>query len=132
MKVFPHIKRKPLCSDEIRVITIDKSAVEELLLENFLEHKSEYFDIEDVNDTKICLMKWNQADGVLSYAVMPIKYSLDGCELDFNYIQKKLGITTDSLFKPNRYKTWKLTAEMFLSGRGQGDTGQGMVPCPEE
>lgn len=111
MKVIPRIKSKKLAQDEARVIIADKTAIEELLLENLMEHKSNYFNIRDVADDCICIMKWEQ--DVLIYAVMPIKYCLDGYELDIDRVRKIMGATTDSFFKPNRYRSMKITEDML-------------------
>lgn len=114
MKVRPHIKRKPLGSNEVRIITIDESAISELLFENLAEKKSDYFNVASVSDGTICVMNWDTQENVLSYAVMPIKYCFDGYTLDFNYIRKTYGLTTDSLFKANRYRSIPLTDSILI------------------
>jgi len=128
MKVIPKIKRKKLASNEARVIIISEAAIEELLLEHLLERKSDYFDVEEVCDDDTCAMCWDSREGVLTYAVMPIKYCFDGYKLNFDNVFKTIGITTDSLYKPNRYRSITLTEEMLEpSKKTERKTGDGSM-----
>lgn len=107
-------KKKKLRNNEIRVIQIDKKAIEELLWENLVESQDVYFDVNRIDPERICSMEWDQASGMLTYAVMPISYLLDGKKLNFAFLRKKIGITTQSLFQPNRYRCLEITDSMFL------------------
>ena len=114
MKVRPRVKDKFLRPWEARVITIDKDAIAEVLLENLMEHKCSYFDLTDTIGDDICIMNWDDQNGFLTYAVMPLKCSLDGYELNIEHIRTTLGITTNSLFKPYRYKSVALTEDAVI------------------
>lgn len=118
MKVVPHIKRRKLGADEVRIITVDEDAIAELLVENLMEHQEDYFDIDAISGDHICITNWDQQEKVLTYAVMPLKYALDGCGLNFEYIRKQCGITTNSLFRENRYQSLTITKEMLIRGQG--------------
>ncbi len=114
MKVIPHIKRNPLKANEVRVITIDENALNELLFENLMEHQEDYFNIDGLCDDIICTMNWDRRRGLLTYAVMPIKYRYDGCSLNYDYLQQKIGVTTSSLFRPKRYRSFTLNEKMLV------------------
>ena len=117
MKVIPHIKSRKLATTEVRVITIDQKAVEELLLENLIEKKNEYFDIENSTNDDICIMHWDRTNQRLTYAIMPMERYLAGYQLNIENIYNKVGITTTSLFKPKRYVSLTLTDE-YLQKKG--------------
>lgn len=104
MKVVPHIKRSTRTKDEIKIITASQTAIEELLLENLLDHYHEYFNIDNNDNSGVCLMNWDTDSGLLTYAVMPTEYCSRGYSLNFDYVRKKLGITTKSLFAVNRFR----------------------------
>ena len=123
MKVVPYRKQRRLASNEARIITIEKTAIEELLLENLVEHQNSYFDVDD-EDNNICVMNLDYQKNVLTYAIMPIKYCFDGYELNFESLYRKFGKTTDSLFTKNKYQTIMLTKE-FLKRKTK--TGDGSV-----
>ncbi len=112
MIVKPRKKRKALREDELRVIHVGKDAVGELLWENLMEHQEVYFDVDAVNDNEICQMGWSQEG--LTYAVMPIRYVMEGKQLDLKALAEKTGETTDSLFHPLRYRTMRITPDLFL------------------
>ena len=119
MKVKPYIKQQPLKENEIKIISIGENAIAELLLETLMQNKSKYFDVPKVSTDSICIMKWDKDRCFLTYAIMPIKYCLNGFDLNPKFIQE-IGVTTDSLFKPNRYKVFTLT----------DSASQGRVLCP--
>ena len=114
MKDAPCVKRKPLAPDEVRVINVDSLAIKELLFENLIQNKKNYFDVEDSSGDELCIMNWDQQAGTLTYAIMPMKYCLDGYELDFDYIRSKLGITANSLFAANRYQSIAITEQSVV------------------
>lgn len=105
-------KRVALLPDEMRVINVEKAAVDELLWENLMENKSSYFDVDDVSENNIFLMYWNRIGGI-TYVVLPINYLRNGKKLNFEYIYKKTGITTTSFFGGKRYKRIRITSEIF-------------------
>lgn len=114
MIVKPKKKKRKLNSNEIRVININQSAIEELLWEYMLESQAKLFDVERVDQDKICSMEWDQSSGNLTYVVMPISYMLEGKKPNFEVLRKKVGITTTSLFSPNRYCSLDITDSMLL------------------
>ena len=118
MKVIPRIKKAKLPQNEARFIIIDRKAIEEVLLENLMEHQCEYFDLGDT-DNVMCVMDWNNY-GHLTYAVVPETFFRSGAKLDFDYLRESVGTTTDSLFKQNRYRSLKLGDKGTVL-RGQGD-----------
>ena len=111
MKVVPHIKRSTHTKDEVRIITVGQTAIEELLLENLLDHYREYFNVDNNDDGGVCLMNCDADSGLLTYAVIPTEYCLRGYKLNFDYVRKKFGITTDSLFSANRFRVVHLEDE---------------------
>ena len=111
MKVVPHLKPSKHLNNVIKIITISQSSIEELLLENLLDHRHEYFEIEKSDDSNICLMSWDVGTGLLTYAIMPEEYCTNGYRLDFDYIREKIGITTKSLFSSNRFHVVHLDNE---------------------
>ncbi len=112
-------KKRSFPDNELRVISIGSQAIEEILWETLMEHQEEYFDIDAVDDSLICFMRWNRQQEMLTYAVMPIRFALEGKQLDFEYICRKTGITSDSLFQPRRYRKMKITPACFLRGMGE-------------
>lgn len=119
MKVIPQVKTRKLKSNEVRFITIEAAAIEELLLENLMKYRGEYFELDDdsnldVSEQDVCVMSWNKSSGMLTYAIMPIKYYLDGYCLNTEYIQSTYKKTTNTLFQPNRYKAVTLTDKMLI------------------
>ena len=116
MKVIPYLKQKKLSHNEARIITIDRTAIEELLLENLVEHQSDYFDIKDGENDSICVMNLDYQKSLLTYAIMPIKYCFDGYKLDFEKLHEKFGKTTDSLFSRKKYRVLTLTEEFLIKG----------------
>lgn len=125
MKVKPRIKQRFLRPNEARIITIGKDAIMELLTETLMENKCRYFDLDDNIDGSndiICIANWDRSD-LLTYAVMPLKYCLEGYDLCIDRVNEKVGITTDSLFKPNRYKSIVLTEKLLQkTNRGTGNS----------
>lgn len=122
MKVKPRIKSKPLGPNEIRIITVGDSAIGELLSENLMANQSEYFKVPAISDDTICITNWDTQQNILTYAIMPIKYCFAGYGLDFSYIRKTYGLTTDSLFKANRYKSITLTDAMLIQRKTEQDS----------
>lgn len=113
MKVVPK-KKTSFDSSEIRVITIDKNAVLELLQENLCENQATYFEVDDDFIARsFCLTHWDPQSEQLTYALLPVQDIQKATSLDFNEINKKVGITTSSLFKPNRFRKLKLTKDLF-------------------
>ena len=113
MKVRPRIKFKPLKLNELRIISIDEDAIAELLLENLLDNKGKYFNLPDISENSTCVMKWDTKHNLLTYAVMPIDYLLEGYDLNPDFI-RNIGLTTNSLFKSDLYKTFVVTQEMLI------------------
>lgn len=116
MIVKPKKKSKKLQKDELRIINIDLHAVEEVLLENLMENQLNYFYVNPVDDDLICQMVWDQNSKVLTYVVMPISYVFEGKKLDFDVLQKEVGITSKSLFQADiqKYRTLKITDSIFM------------------
>lgn len=134
MKVIPHIKQKRLAYNEVRFITIDRAAMEELLLENLMEHQNDYFDIRDGEIDSMCVMNIDYQNNLLTYAIMPSKYCFNGYKLNFEKLNKKFGKTTESLFTKKKYQVITLTEEYLIKARSAGDRGQGdgsVVPSQE-
>lgn len=113
MIVKPKKKYQKLRHNEIRVINIEQTAIEELLWENLIEKQSILFDVARVDSDHICAMEWDSSNGMLTYTVMPINYMLEGKKLNFELLRKQAGITTDSLFKPNRYRSLTITDSLL-------------------
>lgn len=114
MIVKPRKKHKKLKSNEIRIINIDCEAIAELLWENLMEHQEIYFDVDPLDDDLICQMDWDQKSGILTYAVMPLHYIMEGKKLNNAYIRKKVGVTTNSIFQLDRYRRIAITERMLL------------------
>ena len=114
MKVIPRIKSKALGLNEVRIITVNEEAVEELLLENLMEKCNSYFNVAYNSDNMVCVMNLEKSKRLLTYAIVPINYCLDGHNLNFDYIREKVGITTKSLFTNNRYRSLTITDEMLF------------------
>lgn len=115
MKVKVKRKIHPIMPDEIRIINIGVDAIQEVLFENLMDHVSDYFDVPNkVDDDKICLMQWDSDSGCLTYAIMPINYALEGKELNYDYIRKRIGLTTNSLFQPHRYRRLRISPKIFM------------------
>ena len=113
MKVIPKIKPRSLITTEMRVITISEEAIAEVLLENLMENKSTYFDTKAVSENEICAMYWNKATNCLTYVILPYEYAQKG--INFAYIQRKVGVTTNTLFQPHRYRRLKITSKCFIN-----------------
>ena len=114
MKVSVRKKQVRFLPDEMRVINLNKAAVDELLWEHLMEYKSTYFDVDDVSEDLICMMKRNDIGGI-TYVIMPIDYLTNGCEPNFRRIWQKAGITTQSLFqgKRCRYQRMRITPDLL-------------------
>lgn len=107
-------KCQSLMLDEMRVINVGREAIQELLFETLTEHLSEYFDVSKVNDEEVGVMQWDSKNECLTYAVIPISQLRGNKQIDFDYLRKKVGITTASLFHPNRYKKLRISQRCFL------------------
>lgn len=76
-----------------------------------MAHQADYFDAPRLDENAICLMQW---DGeTLTYALAPTRKMMGGQEPDFQVIGEESGITTDSLFRADRYQSLKITENMF-------------------
>ncbi len=113
MIVKPRKKQPKLRDDEMRVIHIGREAIEELLWETLMEHQDIWFDVDPVDDTQICQMHWRGDGGELTYAVLPVRYAMEGKAPDMERLGEMTGQTTSSLFSPCRYRTVKITPSVF-------------------
>lgn len=95
------MKVKHLNNGEVRVISIDKEAIYELLRETMMENSAEYFDI--LGNTVMFEMRWNSKTDIFTCAVFDRRYPPD--DLNFNMLEKHLGLTTKTLYQKKRYKT---------------------------
>lgn len=95
------MKVKHLKKGEIRVIGIDREAIYELLRETMMEHGMEYFEL--LSNTVEFDMRWSSKSDIFTCAVFDRNYSPKF--LDHDILEKKIGITTKTLFQKNRYKT---------------------------
>lgn len=95
------MKVKHLKQGEIRAISIGREAIYELLRETMMENSAEYFDI--LGNTVMFEMRWNSKTEIFTCAVFDRKYPPD--DLDFDTLEKHLGLTTETLYQRNRYKT---------------------------
>ncbi len=114
MIVKPKKKYHKLKDHEIRIINIDHRAVSEILWEHLMEHQEIYFDIDPVDEKLICQMDWDHRNGMLTYAVLPMESIMEGKKLDFEVLRKTIGITTKSVYSPNRYQSVQLNDKLFL------------------
>ena len=105
MKVKPLVKRKRLGKNEVRVIAMGEKAIEELLFENLMEKVADYFDVPDAMGDCVCHMDWDKEARELVYVIEPIGLYMSGFDLDLRALRRITGLTTDSIFKPDRYKT---------------------------
>lgn len=92
--------KKRLKKGEARVIRIGKDAIFEFLCETMMENGCEYFDLHDV--TKVTFqMTWDQNTNEFTCVVCN---SEEADAVDAELISKKVELTTDTMFRKNRYK----------------------------
>lgn len=95
------MKVKHLNNGQVRVISIDREAIYELLRETMMENREEYFDI--LGNTVMFEMKWNSKTDIFTCAVFDRRYPPN--DLDFDKLEEHLGLTTKTLYQKKRYKT---------------------------
>lgn len=116
MIVRPKKVSKELKDNELRVINIGLKAVEEILLESLMERKKFWFNVPAVDKNRMCHMQWDPDCEILTYVITPLRYVLEGKELDFDYLRKEVGITSNSLFHAQlqKYRTLEITDAVFV------------------
>lgn len=112
MKTIPRRKKIALQENEIRVINIGEDAIWEFLNENLLDITREVFDLRESDDV-VSTVYWSSRNKCLTYAITPVKLKTNHQEIDLERLFRKIGYTTDSLFKPfNRhYVRYKATGD---------------------
>lgn len=104
------MNKRHLNSNELRVISIGKEAVEEWLFESMIEHGTKFFGIKDI--TKVTFhCVFDSKTGQFTCAVLKrseVPNSLYDIELNWDEVQKRVGLTTSSLFfGPDNKKLYK-------------------------
>ena len=96
---------KELQKDEVRIIRIPFSAVEEILFENLMDNGERYFSAK-VNEDNLFHMIFDEESGDLIYAISKFPE-----KIDFDVLKKATEITAESLFTPDIqfYVTKKLS-----------------------
>lgn len=92
--------KRRLKKGEVRVIRIDKEAMFEFFCETVMEKGCEYFDLHDL--TKVTFqMNWDHDANEFTCVVCN---SEDVDAVDAKLASKEVGLTTDTMFRKNRYK----------------------------
>ena len=86
---------KELQKDEVRIIRIPFSAVEEILFENLMDNGERYFSAK-VNEENLFHMIFDEESGDLIYAISKFPE-----KIDFDVMKKATEITAESLFTPD-------------------------------
>ena len=96
---------KELQKDEVRIIRIPFSAVEEILFENLMDNGERYFSAK-ANEENLFHMVFDEESGDLIYAISKFPE-----KIDFDVLKKATEITAESLFTPDTkfYVTKKLS-----------------------
>lgn len=95
------MKVKHLKEGELRVIKVGREALTEMIFENFMENGADYFDLLD--STKFVFhMKWDSETDELVCFVQDERYPL---KIELDEVAQRVGITTDSFYSKNLYKT---------------------------
>lgn len=113
MKVYPKRKRDVLKSDEIRVININHTAVDEFLYESLISQSKTLLNLEACTQC-FFVMKHNRDEGTLTFAAIPDQYANKITQLDLEYISN-LAKKNSSLFIPSPYQKLHITPKMFKS-----------------
>lgn len=110
---------KKINKNEVRIIRIPFSAVEEILFEHLMDNGKKYFDAE-VNEHHLFHMTFDDESGDLIYAATNVEE-----RIDFDVLKKATGITADSLFTPNKkfYVTKKISELNEECGKSALDEG---------
>lgn len=96
--------KRRLNKGEARVIRIGKDAIFEFLCETMMEKGCMYFDLHDL--TKVTFqMNWNQNDNEFTCVVCNRE---EEDTVDVKLISKEVELTTDTMFRKNRYKEIEL------------------------
>ncbi len=95
------MKVKHLKKGEIRVISIGREAIYELLRETMMENAEQYFDLLDMKTVKF-QMSWDSQTDLFTCIIHNDQNTPD---IDVQAIVQEIGITAETLFYKNRYKT---------------------------
>jgi len=92
--------KRRLKKGEARVIRIGKDTMFEFLCETMMEKGCEYFDLHDL--TKVTFqMNWDHDANEFTCVVCN---SEEADAVDTKLISKEVELTTDTMFRKNRYK----------------------------